>query len=450
MAMPRSSHHIPIGLIGTAAFIGRAMNVIHSFPSFRPFPKTIAGEREAADAALGLAEEVEVLLVGGPALHRRIKERVSASMPVHYVPVTDAGLNSALFRAMRAGLLQRGVSTDSLTDVMIKRTLRDLEIEHLHFVNYDGPAYASADSVAAFHADAYSEGRTSVAVTAVEAVAERLRARGIPCELLHPSDQDIVVALERALLSTETRRSKEAQIVVGMINVDHFGKLTEQRSSEHEIQKLKLDIHRLVLDYVESLDGYMTHIGGDEYLFFTTRGIFERETGGYKTIPLAKDAGKNYGITFSIGMGFGNSANEAGTHARTALRKSKEAGGNTCFIVREDGTIIGPLETAEPIRSALSLTDPALIKRAEDAGMTSAYLSRLLAQAARTGKLEYQVHELAALLDITVRSCHRLLQQWVDNGLVEIVGSEKVPKGRPRQIFRFAFLEGHTASVRNI
>jgi hypothetical protein len=444
----RTSHHIPIGLIGTAAFIGRAMHVIQSFPSFRPVARTIQGEREAVEAALELADEVEVLFVGGPALHRRIKERVSAGMPVHYVPVTDAGLNSALFRAMRAGRLHKGVSADSLTDVMIARTLKDLQIEDLHVENYGGPAYASAELVAAFHTDAYGSGRTSVAVTAMEPVADRLQELGIPHELLHPSDQDIVVALERALLSTETRRMKEAQIVVGMINVDHFGKLAEQRSSEHEIQKLKLDIHRLVLDYVESLDGYLTHLGGDEYLFFTTRGIFERETGGYKTIPLAKDASKNYGITFSIGMGFGRSANEAGTHARIALRKSKEAGGNTCFIVREDGTIIGPLETAEPIRSALSLTDPALIKRAEDAGMTSAYLSRLLAQAARTGKLEYQVHDLAALLDITVRSCHRLLQQWIDNGLVEIVGSEKVPKGRPRQIFRFTFLEGQTSAVR--
>lgn len=225
-----------------------------------------------------------------------------------------------------------------------------------------------------------------------------------------------------------------------MINIDDFGAMALRRSNEHEVQKLKLNIHRMVLDYVESLDGYLTHLGGDEYLFFTTRGIFEMESGGYKTIPLAKEVNKTHGISLSIGMGFGRSASAAGKNARVAMRKAKEAGGNACFIVREDGTLIGPLEMAEPIQNVISFTDAELIKRAENAGMTSAYLSKLLHNKARFGKDEYKVHELAALLDITVRSAHRLLLIWIDHELVEIAGMEKVPRGRPRQIFRFSFL----------
>lgn len=95
----------------------------------------------------------------------------------------------------------------------------------------------------------------------------KLTQLGIPNEWLLPSDQDIVVSLERALLSTASRRSREGQIVVGMINIDDFGAQALRRNNEHEVQKLKLDIHRMVLDYVESLDGYLTHLGGDEYLF---------------------------------------------------------------------------------------------------------------------------------------------------------------------------------------
>lgn len=72
--------------------------------------------------------------------------------------------------------------------------------------------------------------------------------------------------------------------------------------------------------------------------------------------------------------------------------------------------------------------------------MTSAYLSKLLAQTARTGRTDYMAHELAVLLNVTVRTAHRLILQWMDHNLVRIVGVEKVPKGRPRQIFRFVFL----------
>ena len=72
----------------------------------------------------------------------------------------------------------------------------------------------------------------------------------------------------------------------------------------------------------------------------------------------------------SIGIGFGRSAHEAGSHARMALRRAKDAGGGSSFIVREDESIIGPLEMAEPLSAGLSLLDAALIGKAEDAGLT--------------------------------------------------------------------------------
>lgn len=432
---------IRIGVIGTSVIVDKIMKVIEAFPSFDALPLVYRDEEEAPALAEQIGSEVEVLLLSDPLSQRKVKELGKVAIPVHHVPVTDAGLYKALFHAGLQGRLDGGISVDALTETMVVRTLKDLDIPGMQAAVYDGPAYAPKESLIAFHQQQHESGASSVAFTGVESVSQELTRLGIPNEWLLPSDQDIVVSLERALLSTASRRSREAQIVVGMMNIDDFGTQALRRNSEHEVQKLKLDIHRMVLDYVESLDGYLTHLGGDEYLFFTTRGIFERETGGYKTIPLAKDLNKTHGISLSIGMGFGQSASMAGTNARIAMRKAKEVGGNACFIVREDGTLIGPLEMADPVQEVLSFTDAELIKRAEDAGMTSAYLSKLLNQRARSGKYEYKVHELAHLLDITVRSAHRLLQLWTDNGLVEISGIEKVPRGRPRQIFRFVFLE---------
>lgn len=431
---------IKIGIIGTQRNVEKLLNVIKAFPTFDPDVRIVDDEIETVAAVESLHSEVEVLLLFDAGSYRKVKEKGHVTVPVHHVPLTGAGLYRTLFHALQKGMLQGGISVDSLTKSMVRGALKDLGIENVNPMVFTGPAHASHEQFFAFHYNQMTAGACSIAITGVEAVAQQLAAAGVPCELLAPSEQDMAVTLERALLSTESRRSKELQIVVGMINVDDFGKLAMKRNNEHEVQKLKLDIHRMVLDYVESLDGYLTSLGGDEYLFFTTRGIFERETGGYKTIPLAKEANQSYGISLSFGAGFGISANDAGTNARSALRKAKEAGGNTCFIVREDQTLIGPLEMAAPVQTVLSPIYADLIKKAEDAGMTSAYLSKLLANMSRFGKYEYKVHELAALLEITVRSAHRLLLLWIDNGLVDISGIEKVPKGRPRQIFRFPFL----------
>ncbi|MBW7462022.1 hypothetical protein K0U00_49025, partial [Paenibacillus sepulcri] len=127
-------------------------------------------------------------------------------------------------------------------------------------------------------------------------------------------------------MSTETRRSKESQIVVGMVVIDNFDAVIRSCSSEHEVQKLRLDVERTMLDFIEQLDGCLTPLGPNEFLFFTTRGLFERETGGYKYISLASKAQKRFGLSLSVGIGFGVSANAAGTNARAALRSTKDAG----------------------------------------------------------------------------------------------------------------------------
>ncbi|MCD9021560.1 hypothetical protein [Cohnella silvisoli] len=440
---PTTEKGISIGIIGPDALVKRILRVLNSFPSFRPIPKIYGKEDEAPGLAEEISGDVEAVLVSGPMPYRRIREETSLKVALHHVPLTDTSFYRALSRIKNSLGPEKTlrVSIDTLGMQMVAKSLKEINETRITATHFDGSSYSSRETLIAFHKILYESGACDAAMTAEGSVAQALSELGIPNEWIIPTDQNITVALERALLSTETRQSKEAQIVVGLLNVDHFEKRIHTHSSEHEVQKFKLEIHRMLLDYVESLDGYLTHLGGDEYLFFTTRGIFERETGGYKTIPLGRHAYQKFGLSLSIGIGFGRSANEAGTHARAALRKSKEAGGDTCFIVREDKTLIGPLAMADPLEFALSITDAGLIKKAEDAGMTSVYLSKMLAQVARTGRTDYMVHELAAILDITVRSTHRLLLQWMDHDLVRIAGVEKVPKGRPRQIFRLSFLE---------
>jgi hypothetical protein len=445
MEMKPTENLIPIGVLGAEPIVGKILDVIAaSFPSFRAVPLVCGSEENALQIVQSALPEVEVLLAAGPKLYRSLKAEHHSAKPIHQLPLTDTGLFSALYR-LRSRLSdpEPKFSIDSYSESSLSRITAEIGGQGTLFVPYQEKADPTATELAGFHAEAFRSGRTQAALTLEPETALRLQEMKVPHEWVAPTNTNIVVALERALLSTETRRSKESQIVVGMLNVDDFGKQVQLRSSEHDIQRLKLEIHRLLIDYAESLDGYLTHLGGDEYLFFTTRGIFERETGGYKTIPLAREAGKLLGLSLSMGIGFGRSANEAGSHARLALRKAKEAGGNICFIVREDKTLIGPLEMSDPLNHHLSLTDTGLLRTAEEAGMTSAYLSRLLANVSRSGKMEYEANELSHVLGITVRTTHRLLQQWIDRGLVEVCGYIKVPKGRPLQLFRLRFLEEH-------
>ena len=435
---------VKIGIIGPQAMVSRIVQASKKFPTLEPVVRFSKDELETPNLSLEIIHEVDVLLLCGPVPYRKVLEKVESLVPVHYIQYNETGLYKAFYNIQKKLRISQGsvkaISADTVTSIMAQRFLNEIEEEGIEIICYDNLNNPTREQLLDFHRDCFHKGLTSGALTGLHSVSADLTADSILNEWIVPTTQDIIIALERALLSTDARKSKESQIVVGLINVDGFGKMVDRHNSEHEIQKLKLNIHRLLLDYVDSLRGHLTHLGGDEYLFFTTRGIFEQETSGYKRVPLASEIYKTYQLTLSIGVGFGRTANEAGSNARTALRKSKEGNGNTCFIVREDKGIIGPLEMADAMLNDLELLDPELMKKIENANMTSSYLSRLLVTYARTGKKEYNVQELALLFNITIRSTHRLLIEWSDHGIVRTSGMEKMPRGRPRQIFQFSFL----------
>lgn len=430
---------IAIGVIGPDVLVQKICLALESFPNFQPLVRVYENEDEVPELARALTNDVEVLFFSGYRPFRKAMDCLSFNLPVHYVPLTGAGLYSALFRLQKRCRFEK-LSIDTLSKQVVEQALHELGETPCEIMCFPELPSNTSKEMIAFHREQFAKNRSIGVLTGEKVISDSLTAFNIPNEWVLPTQQDIIVSLERALLSTETRRSKESQIVVGLINIDQFNRLVESSSSEHEVQKLKLDIHRVFLDYVKSLEGHLTNLGGGEYLFFTTRGIFERETRGYKFIPLLQESEKAFGLSLSVGIGFGRSANEAGTHARFALRQSKEAGGNVCYIVREDKCVIGPVEMRSPMVYDLSVTDEDLLAKAEKAGMTAAYMSKLLAQVNRYGKVEYTAQELAPILGVTIRSTHRILLQWLDAGVVEIVGVEKVvAKGRPRQIYRLSF-----------
>ncbi|PWW28246.1 GTP cyclohydrolase III [Cytobacillus oceanisediminis] len=429
---------IAIGVIGPKILVERTREALQSFPSFTPIFQVYENENAATSLTAELINKVEVLLFLEYHVFRKVKESMEFSIPVHYVPLMGTGLYRSLFRIKTLYGLN-ALTVDSVTQAYVENILNELGEKNTQLTFFEGTATASLDDILTFHVENFNKQQEFSAMTGVQTVAERLTELGVPNEWVTPTHQDLIVSLERALLATKTRRNKESQIVVGLIDIDNFKKMVGLYPTEHEIQKLKLDLHRLLLDYVKLLDGHLTSLGGGEFLFFTTRGIFERETRGYKFLPILDDAHKSLGVSISIGIGFGRSATDAGNHARIALRQSKEFGGNTCFIVREDRSVIGPVEMTHPMIYDLSITDEKLLSVAEKAGMSAAYMSKLMAQVVRYNKTHYTAQELSTILGITIRSANRILVQWSDAGMVDVVGEEKISsRGRPRQIYRLS------------
>jgi GGDEF domain-containing protein/predicted transcriptional regulator len=433
---------INIGIIGPEELVAQTKETLKAFPNFKPHFSVIKPGSIITEAAKDLMYDVDVLMFTEYHLYNLAKQFLDFPIPVHHVPLMGTGLYRSLFLIKnRHGL--KNLSIDTIEKKYVEKILVELGEENSEltvFQKQSNPPLIS--DIVGFHVENHIE-HGAISLTGIQEVSKRLAEMNIPYEWVTPTQQDMIVSLERALLATETRRNKESQIVFGLINVDDFKRITEKYHSEHDVQLLKLNIQQMLLDYIKQLDGHLINLGGEEYSFITTRGIFERETRGYKFIPLLQETNHAMGITLSIGVGFGSTAAEAGSHARLALRQAKDSGGDVCYIVRENRSVLGPVDittNTQYERYDLAITEPELLDRAEKAGMSASYMTKLMARVERYGIVDYTAQELASTLNITVRSAHRILLKWMDAELVDIVGEEKLThKGRPRRIYRLSF-----------
>lgn len=432
---------IAIGMIGPDPIVQKMLQSVKQYPSFRPQFRTFEQDGEAPELARQLMDSVEVILFSGITPYQLALKEISFNIPVHYIPLSGTGLYRVLFCLYQEYGLE-SLSVDAVTVKEMTQTLKALNLSSIQVTFFNNSVHPSREELLQFHRTQFEQGTSKAILTANHWVANELTKLNIPNQWIMPTEQDIVIALTRALLSSENRRNKESQIVVGLISVDHFEKLAQAMSSEHEVQRFKLDIHRMLLSYIESLDGHLLQLGSAEFFFVTTRGSFEWKTRGYSFIPIGREVELSFDLTLSIGIGFGHTAGEAGTHARMALGHCMDAGGSTCFIVREDKSIIGPVAMTEPLRHDLSLINVDLVQKIRSAGFSLSSLNKLIDYITRTGKTEFIAPELSNILGITVRSVHRNLASLMDANLVVIVGEDRVrPRGKPNQVYRINFIE---------
>ncbi|MCK6207131.1 hypothetical protein KZX50_16965 [Bacillus infantis] len=430
---------ITIGVIGPEWMKEKILHCLRLFPNFHPEIRTSDHIHDAPAFTKELAGISDVLLYSGLYPYSISKAEIPPHLPAHFIPLKGSGLYRALYALKKEAPDIDSISADTLPPPEVSRILKELGEDTDVAFYPQSISFDRVEEITHFHRSLYHAGKTKAAVTGIKIVAEKLADSGIPSEWVIPTEDDIIVTLERALLSTEKRRNRESQIVFGLIQIDSYHELVKQNASEHQIQRLNLRLYRILLDYIELLEGHLTSLNGNEFMFITTRGAFERVTRGYKWIPIIKEVSSELKLKLSLGAGFGLSANEAGTHARIALMQAQDYGGECCFIVKEDRSVFGPVEMDAPISYPLSVTDSKLLQKAEDSGMTAIYLQKLTSLIERKRNNQFTAYELASTLGITARSAHRIILKWMDAGILTVIGMEKISaRGRPRQVFRLA------------
>ncbi|MDN5362026.1 MAG: hypothetical protein PWP70_1073 [Moorella sp. (in: firmicutes)] len=424
-------------VVGPQDLVNEILALGPGFPELDLVPAPYHKETQAAEIVKSHIPQVEMVIFTGPVPYLLARDQVAGQVRMVYVRYTGAALYRTLFEILKerkgdTECLKR-VSIDILPAAAVMETFAELGLDGSDVHVIAGVQGESGKTLVEQHQHYYTSGLSTAAVSCLTSAYEELRSLGLPTYRIRPTRFDMREALQLACMESVALYHQKAQVAVGVLRMD-IG--SRDSIPYNNVQRLVLDIHQLLLDFGQKAGASVTYLGGYEFLIFTTRGALQRSTRGFREAPLLMEISEKLGINAGLGLGLGHSAGEAENNARAALAKSMEEGAGHCYIFMEGGAVIGPLDSASPLRYRTRTADPRLISLAETSGLSVATINRLQAVLENYGRSTLTANEVAVGLGITLRSARRLLNAMTTSELARVVGEEQpVSRGRPRKVY---------------
>lgn len=146
---------------------------------------------------------------------------------------------------------------------------------------------------------------------------------------------------------------------------------------------------------------------------------------------------QNTNVDFRIGTGVSTSVENAQFYAQSALLESIKYGKNDGFAVcGQDSVLIGPLLMS--VDSKFSYTNKNAISYAQSNGINESNLLKILGVFETDNNLTLSSPFLSEWLNITPRSCNRILLQLLSSQFIrEVQDDVQRGKGRPTKYYKF-------------
>lgn len=430
---------IRVAVIGPYDLLDEVLRMAATFPTLALLPLGYKDVQEVKQLVLQCKDEVDVFLFAGPIPYQIARDHVGDPKPMVYLPYNGTSLYRVFFQLLREyGALftdrRLRFSIDVLNLQEVEQRLEELSIlvDHMYVKEYE--LGQSAEDILRFHYDLWTSKKVDAIFTCVASVYWELTRLGIPCYRVTPTKTTIQDGLHRAQIEGKNLQLSDTQIAIGIINIENIVK--KWSASEYELQRKKIAIQEILIDYGEEIQALMNWPDRNEVIFVTTRGVIERTTSMFTRFPLLEKIVNRLNISASIGIGLGRTANEAQSKASEALSKAKSGDGGSCFIAMHDGNVVGPLGKEFHLAYSLRSNDPERLDAARKSGLSIGTINKLISFCHNYGSSQITAADLASRFGVSLRSARRILSKLEQSHLAVVVGEEQpLCKGRPRQMY---------------
>ncbi|MEU7852628.1 hypothetical protein [Nonomuraea sp. NPDC049141] len=396
---------IVIGVVGPHDLVDDVAATCEEQPGVSALRLDYDHESQAPEIVEAHAAAVEGWLFTGIVPYMLSRDAETLTRPAAFVDYSGATLLSALVRLQHEGQDVTRLSIDTLPTADVVATFAEagLPADALRTLSYR-PEMTSKKAVA-FH----RRGPDHPVITCLSSVHEALRGE-MHVLRLAPSVHSVRVALRQLLLTAEGQAQEDAQIALGLIEVE-----TEEG----------------LLREATALGGTLAAFRGGIHLLVTTRGPLYDATGGFTGLPmLGRLAAHNQAVR--VGFGLGRSAAEAESLARRALARARRIGDVAAVLsLRADTDIV--LESV----AGVPASGRNLSVIARRVGLSVATIERLLQARAAAGDEPLTTREIADRLEVQQRTARRMLHRLELAGLAERTGNlTSGSSGRPLTLYR--------------
>ncbi|WP_327582830.1 hypothetical protein OHA25_43980 [Nonomuraea sp. NBC_00507] len=396
---------IVIGVVGPHDLVDDVAATCEEQPGVSTLRLDYDHESQAPAIVEAHAGSVEGWLFTGIVPYMLARGADALTRPGVFVDYSGATLLSALVRLQHEGydITRLSIDTIAPADVIATFVEAGLPTDRLRTLGYRPET--TSKKIVSFH----RRDPDHPVITCLSSVHEALRGE-MHVLRLAPSEHSVRVALRQLLLTAEGQAQEDAQIALGLVEVDGDEGLLREAAA---------------------LGGTLAAFRGGTHLLVTTRGPLFDATGGFTGLPmLARLAG--HSTVARVGFGLGRSAAEAESLARRALARARRIGDVAAVLsLRADTDIV--LESVINLPSG----EQNLSVLARRVGLSVPTLEKLLEARDAAGGEALTTREIAERLAVQQRTARRMLHRLELAGLAERTGNlTSGSSGRPLTLYR--------------
>ncbi len=254
---------------------------------------------------------------------------------------------------------------------------------------------------------------------------------GIPYLAIFPTEDMIAESIGSALKEVRLSMKENCDQITAIIKL-----MLEPSLANTDREYLEATLYKLLVDFRKDkkLD-YSIQPSFDRFELHTQAGAPSDMSGILQ--ELVRYLQKHFDASFRIGIGVSPSLDQSHYYAESALLESLRYGCNDAFLITgEDALLTGPLSLSRQL--TYSYTNHKASSYAKQVGIDESNLVRIIGLFEMDPGTVLTSAMLAKWLNITSRSCNRILQQLLDSQLIyETPSQGPARKGRPEKEYHF-------------